>query len=236
MPALTFNHGSGANTHAVSKMLRNFLSTLPRVPTGVLVIEAHAFGTAGRGVAVSGDAALCDAVASLLPDVSAGRVSGHGVSDCVRAFQGVPIAAMSLRGTEDAVEHLAMGAAIAPLRSQGVLIVGSGVPSIHNFDVLFHKATRANIDKSFEFDEWLTTALAIGPMKDRLAQLERWEGAPGARVCHSPGASEHFFPTLVVAGAAGEQGGVPCFPETHATIIGVPKERLRFPARHYVFA
>jgi len=234
MPCLTMNHGSGSGT-GVIEMLLNFSKTLPREPTGLVVVEAHGFGAAGRGTAVYGDSDLSKAIMELLPDVHSGYVSGHGVSDCVQAFRNIPMVAVSLRGTEDPIEHLAMGAALAPLRKQGVVIVGSGVPSIHNFEVLFRKPTHANIQKAFEFDAWLTTAVSISAQTERFNSLKIWDRAPGARVCHSEGAAEHFFPTLVVAGAAGEDGGAPCFPESHPSIIGLPRNSLKFPSRHYVF-
>ena len=235
MPCLTMNHGSGSST-GVTEMLLNFSKTLPRAPTGVIVIEAHGFGVAGLGIAVHGDGNLSKAIMELLPDARSGYVSGHGVRDCVPAFCDVPVVAVSLRGTEDPSEHLAMGAALAPLRKQGVVIVGSGVPSIHNFEVLFRNPTNANIQKSFLFDAWLTSAVSISAQKERFDMLKTWDCAPGARVCHSEGAAEHFFPTLVVAGAAGDHSGAPCFPESHPSIIGLKKNaELKFPARHYVF-
>ena len=232
MPVLTMNHGPGGGA-GVSNMLGSFLKTLPRAPTGVVVVEAHAFGAAGRGVAFAGsDAALCDAVAAVLPDAVRGSVRGHGLSDCLRAFRGVPVVAVSLRGTEDPAAHLAMGEALAPLRAQGVVVVGSGVPSIHNFSVLFGPPRRPNIDAAFAFDDWLVESLGAA---DKVARLRRWDAAPGARVCHRAGESEHFFPTLVVAGAAGGDAGVACFPESHAAIIGMPADRILYPSRHFVF-
>ena len=236
MPVLTMNHGSGTEDGGagVSRMLENFRKTLPRAPTGVVIVEAHAFGTGGhRGVAIAGtDAALCDAVATLLPNTEQGPVKGHGVRDCMRAFRDVPVVAVSLRGTEDPAAHLEMGEALAPLRDQGVLVVGSGVPSIHNFSVLFGPPQRPQIAAAFDFDTWLVESLAV---PDKIARLRRWESAPGARVCHKAGESEHFFPTLVVAGAAGGDMGTPCFPESHPAIIGIPAERILYPSRHFVF-
>lgn len=42
-----------------------------------------------------------------------------------------PVVQMSLTKGLDPVQHLKMGAALAPLRDQGVLIVGSGEQSLH---------------------------------------------------------------------------------------------------------
>ena len=50
MPALTINHGNGSEDGGagVSRMLENFLKTLQRAPTGVVIVEAHAFGAGGH--------------------------------------------------------------------------------------------------------------------------------------------------------------------------------------------
>jgi len=236
MPCLSMNHGSGGG-RGVSDMLTLFLKSLPRAPTGVVVVEAHAFGAAGQNIAVTGEQNLCMAVANLVPGAQKGPVSGHGLSDCKHAFRGIPIVALSLRNTEDASVHLALGANLAPLRKKGVVIIGSGVPSIHNFDVLFRNRTNQghNVQKAHAFDTWLTSAVSVKQKNKRFELLKRWEQAPGARVCHSAGAAEHFFPTLVVAGAASDHGGIPCFPKSHSAIIGLPAEALIFPARHFVF-
>ena len=43
------------------------------------------------------------------------------------------------------------------------------------------------------------------------AALGDWEQAPGARLCHPPGAEEHLLPLMVVAGAAGADPGAQVF-------------------------
>jgi aromatic ring-opening dioxygenase catalytic subunit (LigB family) len=114
----------------------------------------------------------------------------------------IPIVQLSLRHDLDPATHLAIGHALAPLRDEGVLIVGSGL-SYHNLRDFFAPNTAAN-QASAQFDTWLGNAVcATSAERERL--LTQWEIAPGARACHPR--SEHLLPLMVVAGAAGEDAG-----------------------------
>lgn len=114
----------------------------------------------------------------------------------------VPVVQLSLRRDLDAQAHLDIGHAIAPLRDEGVLIVGSGM-SFHNMrgygDPLFGPI-------SYEFDHWLSDAVAASPAR-RDALLAQWQAAPSARLCHPPRAEEHLLPLMVAAGAAADSAG-----------------------------
>jgi aromatic ring-opening dioxygenase catalytic subunit (LigB family) len=112
----------------------------------------------------------------------------------------VPTVQLSLLASLDAAEHLAMGRALAPLRDEGVFIVGSGM-SYHNMRGFRDPRGRA---ASEAFDAWLqqTARLDRGPRDERLAA---WEKAPAARSAHPR--EEHLLPLMVVAGAAGDDVG-----------------------------
>lgn len=114
----------------------------------------------------------------------------------------VPTIQLSLQKGLDPATHLALGRALAPLRDEGVLIIGSGM-SYHNLRSLF--ARRAG-PASLAFDEWLKkAACAAPPERDRF--LLEWQNAPGAREAHPR--EEHLLPLMVTAGAAGtELGGI----------------------------
>ena len=114
----------------------------------------------------------------------------------------VPVIQLSLRSDLDPAAHLAAGRALAGLRDEGVLIVGSGM-SFHNM--------RGYGDPRFtpisaEFDDWLTAAVQSAPA-EREARLGQWTQAPHARLCHPPRAEEHLLPLMVAAGAAAESEG-----------------------------
>ncbi|WP_324696437.1 DODA-type extradiol aromatic ring-opening family dioxygenase [Novosphingobium aerophilum] len=107
----------------------------------------------------------------------------------------VPVVEMSLDRSLNPAMHLAAGQALAPLRDEGVLILGSGM-SFHNMRGYGNPASTA---PSLAFDEWLTEAAEAGP-DDRAKALSRWADAPGGRFSHPR--EEHLLPLMVAAGAA----------------------------------
>jgi aromatic ring-opening dioxygenase catalytic subunit (LigB family) len=115
----------------------------------------------------------------------------------------VPMVQLSLFASLDPGAHLKLGQALAPLRDDGVLIVGSGM-SYHNNRALFAQGPRAN-DDSLRFDDWLTEAVADPDAERRNAKLADWAQAPSARACHPR--EEHLLPLHVAAGAAGGDVG-----------------------------
>ncbi|MGH8259504.1 MAG: DODA-type extradiol aromatic ring-opening family dioxygenase, partial [Steroidobacteraceae bacterium] len=118
----------------------------------------------------------------------------------------MPILQLSLRRGLDPVEHLALGAALAPLRNRGVLIVGSGM-SFHNLGV--RSIENARIPPSEQFDDWLLGAACATDATERNARLQRWREAPAARFAHPR--EEHLMPLMVAAGAAGQDLGTRVF-------------------------
>jgi aromatic ring-opening dioxygenase catalytic subunit (LigB family) len=127
----------------------------------------------------------------------AGRGWDHGVFVPLKVAlpdADIPVVQLSLQASLDPELHLAAGRAIAPLRDEGVLILGSGM-SWHNM----RGFSPAFTDRSRAFDAWLTAAAAAP------AALARWECAPYARAAHPR--EEHLAPIFVAAGAAdGEPG------------------------------
>ena len=122
----------------------------------------------------------------------------------------VPTVQLSLKRGLDPAEHLAMGRALAPLRDEGVFIVGSGM-SYHNLRA-FGPAGRA---PSAAFDAWLVDAITQGA-DERARRLVEWSHAPSARAAHPR--EEHLLPLMVVAGAAGADRGVASY---SGTLLGL---------------
>ncbi len=112
----------------------------------------------------------------------------------------VPALQLSLDASLDPAAHLAIGRALAPLRDEGVLIVGSGM-SFHNMRAFMRPDS---LPRSREFDDWLTS-VCEGEPAARDAALASWDAGPSARFCHPR--EEHFLPLLVAAGAAGGEPG-----------------------------
>ena len=106
----------------------------------------------------------------------------------------VPVFQVSLRKGYDPAQHFALGRALAPLRDEGVLILGSGL-SYHNLRLF---GPDAKIP-SEAFDAWLADTMAASP-KDRTKRLLDWERAPYARTCHKE--EDHFVPLFAALGAA----------------------------------
>jgi 4,5-DOPA dioxygenase extradiol len=115
----------------------------------------------------------------------------------------VPVIQLSLLASLDAAAHVKLGHALAPLRDEGVLIVGSGM-SFHNLRAMYAQAPQID-DATQAFDEWLTDAATDPDAARRDAKLALWEKAPYARFCHPR--EEHLLPLHVAAGAAGGDVG-----------------------------
>jgi len=111
----------------------------------------------------------------------------------------VPIVTLSLQRDLDPAQHWAIGRALAPLRQQNVLIVGSG-QSYHNLGRFFDGDGRS----ASAFDDWLSASVSAEPASRR-QRLLAWAEAPSARAAHPR--AEHLLPLMVVAGAAEDQPG-----------------------------
>jgi aromatic ring-opening dioxygenase catalytic subunit (LigB family) len=111
----------------------------------------------------------------------------------------IPTIQMSLAAGLDPALHTAAGKALAPLRDEGVLVLGSGM-SFHNLRVYGDPRVEA---PSLEFDGWLEAAASAEP-EERAGLLEAWEAAPYARFCHPR--EEHLIPLMVAAGASDAPG------------------------------
>jgi len=113
----------------------------------------------------------------------------------------IPIVQLSLKEGLDPAFHIGVGKALAPLREQGVLIVGSGM-SYHN---LRSFGSGDSGPHSAHFDQWLDQSITGQAEAVRSEKLIGWESAPSARAAHPR--EEHLLPLMVVAGAAGADVG-----------------------------
>jgi aromatic ring-opening dioxygenase catalytic subunit (LigB family) len=109
----------------------------------------------------------------------------------------VPVVQLSLRSDYDPLTHVEAGRALAPLRSEGVLIVGSGL-SYHNL----RQFGPAGTEPARQFDAWLRQCMSLEPA-ERLARLLDWERAPAARQAHPQ--EDHLLPLMVALGAAEQE-------------------------------
>ncbi|MDG3005585.1 DODA-type extradiol aromatic ring-opening family dioxygenase [Paludisphaera mucosa] len=161
-----------------------------------------------------GDPALAARVAGLLEAagltaaVDPERGFDHGVFVPLKVAYpdaDLPVVALSLDRSLDPDLHARAGAALAPLRDEGVLILGSGM-SFHNLRAFFGGD---GAEESDRFDAWLSDAVAAHSADERRRRLDGWASAPGGRFAHPR--EEHLIPLMVAAGAAGEDLGRKAF-------------------------
>jgi len=115
----------------------------------------------------------------------------------------IPVLQVSLP-TQDPRRLIELGRRLAPLRDEGVLIIGSGfmthgLPFLDSFDT-----DQLAPGWSREFDAWAQEALAKGDI-DALADFR--DRAPAVRYAHPT--VEHFTPLFVVLGTGADLAAPP---------------------------
>jgi aromatic ring-opening dioxygenase catalytic subunit (LigB family) len=110
----------------------------------------------------------------------------------------VPVVQLAIKESFDPEEHLAVGRALAPLRDEGILILGSGF-SYHNLRLFGAGAAKP----SAEFDEWLGATIIDANPAERTARLRDWAKAPSARIAQPR--EDHLIPLMVAVGAAEDE-------------------------------
>lgn len=128
----------------------------------------------------------------------------HGTFSIMKPLypeEDIPLVQISLHRGFDPALHISAGKALAPLRKEGVLIVGSGL-SFHDLRAM---RNGDGLVPSRQFDAWLRETLIDASPAEREARLERWTEAPSARAAHPR--EDHLLPLMVAVGAAGEAPG-----------------------------
>ncbi len=151
------------------------------------------------------------AEAGIESDADTARDYDHGIFVPMKvAFPDaeIPILQLSLQAELDPAHHIAVGKAIASLRDENVVIIGSGL-SFHNLGALGDPRVNRPAQA---FDDWLTETLCDGPVAERNGRLAQWSQAPFARICHPR--EDHLLPLMVAAGAAGDDPGHHAFSGT----------------------
>ncbi|MGH8598137.1 MAG: DODA-type extradiol aromatic ring-opening family dioxygenase [Gammaproteobacteria bacterium] len=110
----------------------------------------------------------------------------------------IPVLELSISGTAGPLYHLELGRAITDLRSEEILLIGSG-GFTHNLSRMAPpRDNTAAPAWATRFAGWTTERLLEG---DEAALLDYRARAPNARENHP--SDEHFMPLYVVMGAAG---------------------------------
>lgn len=130
----------------------------------------------------------------------------------------VPVVMVSLKSGYDPGEHLRLGQALAPLRDEGILIMGSGL-TYHNMRG-FGRPEAGPVSRQFE--DYLFRAVSADPaLRERM--LIDWQAAPAARQAHPR--EDHLLPLMVAAGAAGSDTGTRLF-EDHVFEVEMASYRF----------
>ena len=136
----------------------------------------------------------------LSAEVRAGHGLDHGVWVPLRRMYpdaGIPVVALSIQPRADAASHHRLGRALAELRGEGVLVVGSG-GFVHNLGALAWGDPDAPMPGwARDFRDWMRDRVLSGDI-DALLDWER--RAPHARQAHPT--PEHLLPLFVALGAA----------------------------------
>lgn len=231
--------------------LAGWAGTLPR-PTGVLILSAHweqqpvtlgavtpvplvydfhGFPSKYYDVryAAPGAPALASRVRELLSPAqpiceAPDRGLDHGAYVPLLGMYpraDVPVLQVSLPSLEPTV-LFELGRALAPLRDEGVLIVGSGFLT-HNLRAADFGPDAVTPAWAKEFDAWAAEALA---RQDVDAMLDYRRLAPGVRFALPT--HEHFVPVLAALGSAVERTGSVRFPIVGFAYGSMTKRSVQF--------
>lgn len=114
----------------------------------------------------------------------------------------IPVVQVSIDPHADATWHVSVGEALAPLRNENVLVIGSGHIT-HNLKEIFTVMRGGQPDETFAakvgaFTDWFHEKITTGDV----SMAQNWlTEAPFARDNHPT--DEHFFPLFTAWGAAG---------------------------------
>ncbi len=152
---------------------------------------------------VPGEPALAHRVAQLLQAsghdcrIDPDRGLDHGAwQPLMIAFPeaDIPVLQLSLQAGADGAAHFSFGQALAPLREEGVLVVGSGT-AVHNLGQ-WRRDPKTTPDWAQAFEDWLAGAVARGD-DAAISSAEDW--AADYRLAHPT--DEHYLPLPVAMGA-----------------------------------
>lgn len=160
-----------------------------------------------------GDPALAERVIGLLegagfaPQPVASRGYDHGAwTPLMAAFPAadIPVVQVSIDPARDARYHYALGQALAPLRADNILVIGSGHIT-HNLRAFFMRGRDPHLDANIAgwvdaFTDWMYDRAKTGDIE---ALLDWQARAPHAAENHPE--AEHLMPFFVALGA-GEGG------------------------------
>lgn len=151
---------------------------------------------------IAAEAARLLTDAGLTATVDSTRALDHGVWVPLRLLvpqADIPVVPLSIQPGLGPAHQLAVGRALAPLREQGVLVIGSGsiTHNLHDLGAGYSAEREAPYVRPFI--QWIEQRLAAGDID---ALLDYRRQAPFAERAHPT--DEHLLPLFVALGAAGD--------------------------------
>lgn len=142
------------------------------------------------------------AAAGLSPALDATRGLDHGAWVPLRLLYpaaDIPVVPISIQPALGPAHQYALGHALAPLREEGVLVIGSGsiTHNLHDFGAGYSAEREAPYVRPFT--DWIERKLREG---DTAALLDYRRQAPFAQRAHPT--DEHLLPLFLALGAAGD--------------------------------
>jgi 4,5-DOPA dioxygenase extradiol len=114
----------------------------------------------------------------------------------------VPVVQLSIDAALSPAEHFALGQRLGVLRSEGVMIIGSG-NIVHNLRRMTMRMPAEGFDWAHRFNDAMITAILNGDVES----VKNY-AALGADAALSVPTIEHFFPLLYVLGSRTDGDGV----------------------------
>lgn len=122
----------------------------------------------------------------------------------------LPVVQLSVNMAAEPEHLLGIGRRLAPLRDEGILLLGSG-NIVHNLRrIEWNRA--GGTDAAVRFDAWIKERITVGDK----AAVARYADHPDA--AYAVPTSDHFIPLLYVLGAAGDSDSVTV--ENEACLMG----------------
>ena len=157
-----------------------------------------------------GNPALADKIYRLLQDADIEakldnhRGFDHGLFVPLKIMfpdASIPCVQISLVNSLDPQTHINIGKALSSLKTENILIIGSGF-SFHNLSAFFSHKSGTTDTNNEAFEQWLIESCTNENISDseRESRLINWTEAPFARYCHPR--EEHLLPLFICYGAS----------------------------------
>ncbi|CAD8057108.1 unnamed protein product [Paramecium sonneborni] len=223
LPVIFFGHGSpmnGIEVNVFSLKWKELGRTLPK-PNSILAVSAHwetdGIKLTGNKIQKTihdfggfpkklyeqqynppGNLNLCERIQKLIPEAKIDNTWGldHGTWTILKQMypeQDIPVIQLSLSKRLSEGEHYNIGKILAPLRKEGVMIIGSG-NIIHSFKEMEWTETAKPRSWAAQFNESVKDMI-LKKEHDKLINYKKLEY--GLRASPTP---EHYLPFLYVLG------------------------------------